>query len=82
LSDGTILVFQKPIIEQGFNTILFLTLTTDDRMYNTRLLWGYYLVKTDITAMFYSGCQNKVPMVGGYFVTTTYAAILFFGTLS
>jgi hypothetical protein len=29
----------------------------------------------------YSGCQNNVPIVGRYFGTTTYAAILFFGTL-
>jgi hypothetical protein len=29
----------------------------------------------------YSGCQINVPIVGRYFVTTTYAAILFFGTL-
>jgi hypothetical protein len=25
----------------------------------------------------YSGCQNNVPIVGRYFVTTTYAAIFF-----
>jgi hypothetical protein len=30
---------------------------------------------------FYSGCQDNVPMVGRYFVTTTDAAIFFFGTL-
>jgi hypothetical protein len=30
---------------------------------------------------FYSGCQNNVPIVGRYFVTTIYAAILLFGTL-
>jgi hypothetical protein len=29
----------------------------------------------------YRGCQNNVWMVGRYFVTTTYAAIRFFGTL-
>jgi hypothetical protein len=29
----------------------------------------------------YSGCQNNVPIVGRYSVTTTYAAILFSGTL-
>jgi hypothetical protein len=29
---------------------------------------------------FYSGCQDNVPIGERYFVTTTYAAILFFGT--
>jgi len=29
----------------------------------------------------YGGCQNNVPIVGRYFVATTYAAILVFGTL-
>jgi hypothetical protein len=31
--------------------------------------------------LLHSGCQNNVPMVGRYFVTTTDTAILFSGTL-
>jgi hypothetical protein len=29
---------------------------------------------------FYRGCRNNAPLAGRYFVTTTYAALLFPGT--
>jgi hypothetical protein len=41
----------------------------------------FYQADQNRVLPFYSGCQNNVPIVGRYFVTTTYAAILFLGTL-